>query len=349
MKESFEQELQESKTKAASELEALAKKGASELDAMMRKCSDEAALRAEADKKTKELKNELREINARFEHASKALAREEQLRTRMSVDIKSTAANMEKVMSTKEQQFSSELESLRKKVEEDTHKQLSLENDIAAKQLQLNELSAISAKQIQTLTQKLDEQAQAAKRLAQEVEEHKRAQEDAARENAEQAARIHALTEEKSLNLQTMKELVKENDDLEADVTELRARLERMGEEASAQVEDTTPAPAPVPEPPMPPAAPIHATQSTKMDTDFQTGLAAAAGNLKKAPAPTPKPKDARQEMLIAIQSQNITLKTVRKSMINNKPGDNDSNSIVGILARALIQRRKDVEEDEWE
>lgn len=39
--------------------------------------------------------------------------------------------------------------------------------------------------------------------------------------------------------------------------------------------------------------------------------------------------------------------------MINTKPGENDSSGIVGILARALIKRRKDIREDtteeDWE
>ena len=53
MKESFEQELQETKSKAASELDTFAKKGATELDAMTRKLAEEAALRSELDKKVK--------------------------------------------------------------------------------------------------------------------------------------------------------------------------------------------------------------------------------------------------------------------------------------------------------
>lgn len=50
--------------------------------------------------------------------------------------------------------------------------------------------------------------------------------------------------------------------------------------------------------------------------------------------------------MLNAIQSQNITLKTVRKSMIlkDRQPGAND---IVGILARTLLQRRNDIAKEE--
>ena len=201
--------------------------------------------------------------------------------------------------------------------------QLSLENDIASKQLQLvtlflllsptsppplslfyhtlsllslypfsfisllhsnamllqNELSTSTSKQIQTLTQKIEEQTQHAKRLAQEVDERKRAHADAAHENAEHAAHIRMLTEEKSLNIQTMKELMEENEELEADVAELRARMERMSEDTHARAEDApvdrmgedacaragdAQASASVPAPPQPPAAPAPAQKVPK-------------------------------------------------------------------------------------
>lgn len=169
MKESFEQELQESKKKAASEVEALSKKGEAERDEMARKNAEEAALRAEADKKAKydyfplfpyilsypipfpfffllvhsfhsplptsvsphfppsspffsfslltrvfrQLDSEVRELTTKLANATKALAREEELRAKLAADLKNANESMENMMSSKEKQFSSELESLR--------------------------------------------------------------------------------------------------------------------------------------------------------------------------------------------------------------------------------------------
>lgn len=77
------------------------------------------------------------------------------------------------------------------------------------------------------------------------------------RENEENAARVRMLTEEKSLNIQTMKELMKENEELESDIAELRVRIEQSVGEAPAPAEVPAPPPQP-PQAPQPPAAKVR-------------------------------------------------------------------------------------------
>lgn len=213
-----------------------------------------------------------------------------------------------------------------------------------------------STKQIQSLTQKLEEQTQTARTLAQELAAQSHAHADASNAHADamhaQEERMRIIEEERDLSRQTMKEMMRENEELEVEIVELRGRIERM------QVEDI-----PTPPPPPPPVASAKVfykfvyllfflfllifcllfflQSESSVALPSESALTAGAANLKKAPPVVPKStgeiklyfyifyfisfvytlalvltnliSDARQEMLNAIQAQNITLKAVRK------------------------------------
>jgi len=176
--------------------------------------------------------------------------------------------------------------------------------------------------------------AQASKEAPQKVEttDLQKLRKDFEKQFAEHKDRV---TKQLSTTVQELEEAKKVNRKLEDEVADLKRQLST----ANAQLQPLTDLPLPpanIVDPPKPPKAP----QAPK------------SPHAPKPPAPEPSQKpnpggDAKNTLLDAIRNPNVKLKHVDQEALALDPSKFEDQTMLGVLAKALVDRRKNLKEEE--
>eukprot|EP01113_Clastostelium_recurvatum_P043800 TRINITY_DN7303_c0_g1_i7.p1 TRINITY_DN7303_c0_g1~~TRINITY_DN7303_c0_g1_i7.p1 ORF type:complete len:829 (-),score=279.03 TRINITY_DN7303_c0_g1_i7:1315-3801(-) len=348
IKKKFDAELKDMKTKFDSDSSAMERKHKDEMMALRTKLDAESAARNEAESAKDVLSQEidtLRLSSVQSDKKDEAL-QEMQIRMRQTHDAemsKTKARHQEELAkmtarADEEAQTAKASEARRRAAELELKEAIAKIDMVGQEAAQTADVRSLLEGEIKALKAKFDQDIADAESKAQrsaqdsrgglerEITNEREARIEAERVAAEREARIQALEAD----------LARERDAREA----AQARLAEVGS-APAEEEESGPVVA-VPPPMAPPPPPMMPKKT-----------ASAGITITKSATPReipPPQQDNHSDLLKAIRSPDKVLKHVRKSQLIKEPvdfTDTDPTNIVGILAKALIQRRGEMQEDE--